>query len=167
MASSSGHIERFVKDQAIASTFPMVEEAPRELCRLMRDGDSLIDQSRTATGLESCRLSLDPALVLLVDAGFSMQEAALLDRTTARRTKSRTGMTVAASTSVVRRGQVRDVLRVGMLRSDLRHAGVRGFAGLGQSIVSRVEILSLLGGKQRPSATSSRKGVMFGGLNRP
>lgn len=81
---------------------------------------------------------------MVIDARLAMKEATLLDWTAPLMTESGTGVAVGPCASVARRGQVRNILRVRMLRSNLCHARIRGFARLGESVVSRIEILSLL-----------------------
>ncbi len=140
-------------------------EEIRKLLRRLPDGHSLRHRRRADAHLgphlilfpilflfqtvgasrESTRRETVLVLILVVDAGLAMQEAAFLDRAASLMNQAcRTDVAVADAVAVGRRGQVRDVLRVGMLRPDLRHACVRGFSCFRQGVVAGVEIFALL-----------------------
>ena len=74
-----------------------------------------------------------------------MKETALLDGTpTLGDMVRRSGVAVTDTVSIARRGEMRDVLGIRMLRADLGHSGIRCFAGFGEGIIAGIEVLSLL-----------------------
>ena len=88
-------------------------------------------------------------IINFIHTRLPVQEAALLDRAAALQSSRATRVDIAvaaaalACTAYARRRQVRDVFGEGMLGTDA--AGVDGasFAGLGQRVVARVEVLAL------------------------
>jgi hypothetical protein len=61
---------------------------------------------------------------------------------------------------------VRDVLRNGMFAADLGNAYVGGFAGFGEGIVARVEVLALLSRSVRGSSCTTVRGGKVHASNR-
>jgi hypothetical protein len=108
---------------------------------------------------------------LTVQAGLAVQEGVFLDRATcqlALTVADADSMAVAIGVAVLSgrggRGDVWDLLGVGVLATDLGDTNVASFAGLGEGVVAAVEILALLwilsvgncvfGGLCTPSACS-------------
>lgn len=73
-----------------------------------------------------------------------MDEAVILDRTSALAVGVVGGWQVDATVASMRRRAVRNVLRNGVLAADLRDADVVCLAGLGEGVVSTIEVLALL-----------------------
>lgn len=115
---------------------------------LSSDGDALAAGGigLRCSGVCVCGLGLVCVVCLgLIDAGFALEEAALLDR--AASLDAGDGAVVlgdAGSGAVYRGGEVGDVFGHGVLRADGTGVNAVALAGLGHGIVARVEVLAVL-----------------------
>ena len=108
--------------------------------------DALVGRNHLCVGISF----LQSALVF-IGAGLPVQEAALLYRTTSLPGSlllrhASTPLLGAITIIGARRAQVRDILRLRVLRADSGNADIASFASLGERVVSRVKVLAFLEG---------------------
>jgi len=116
---------------------------------LSPNGDTLLHRRGTDTIRLSLTLSLGFGILLkLIDACLTVQEAALLDRTSTLHAARATHLDVSIATSTLRciahdgRGEMRDVLGKRVLGTDAARIDGGGFAGFGKCVVAAVEVLA-------------------------
>lgn len=151
--------------------------------------------ARKSLATRVCHLCLDCASLLggfilkvrsrslTVQAGLAVQEGVFLDRATCQLALTVVGadcMAVAIAAPVLSgrggRGDVWDLLGVGVFATNLGDTNVTSFAGLGEGVVAAVEVLALLrmlsvgkcvfGGLYTPSACSGASPSCWGACHR-
>lgn len=117
---------------------------------LPSDWDTFLDGRWADTPLNLVLRWLSVVLYCVINARLSMQEAGFLDGASTLSALTDRSMPMPVSIAVgavvvwTGRGKMRYVFRKWVLRAHLGDADIRGFAGLGERVVARIEVLTFL-----------------------